>query len=88
MYIMKKVCEKTGLAYETPKLYCNQGLVPNMKRDSQNHHGFDDRDIAWINSLNCLEKCNMGIEEAVACIDGGQTRLMIHHGDHGWTLNL
>lgn len=22
------------------------------------------------------------------CIDGGQTKLMIYHGDHGWTLNL
>ena len=22
------------------------------------------------------------------CIDGGQTRLMIYHGDNGWTLNL
>ena len=22
------------------------------------------------------------------CIDGGQTRLMIYHGDHGWTLNM
>ena len=21
------------------------------------------------------------------CIDGGQTRVMIYHGDHGWTLN-
>ena len=21
------------------------------------------------------------------CIDGGQTRLMVYHGDHGWTLN-
>lgn len=21
------------------------------------------------------------------CIDGGQTRLLIYHGDHGWTLN-
>ena len=21
------------------------------------------------------------------CVDGGQTRLMIYHGDHGWTLN-
>lgn len=21
------------------------------------------------------------------CIDGGQTRLMIYHGDNGWTLN-
>ena len=22
------------------------------------------------------------------CIDGGQTRLMIYHGDHGWQLNI
>ena len=22
------------------------------------------------------------------CTDGGQTRLMIYHGDHGWTLNV
>ena len=21
------------------------------------------------------------------CIDGGQTRLMIYHGDHGWSLD-
>lgn len=21
------------------------------------------------------------------CIDGGMTRLMIYHGDNGWTLN-
>lgn len=63
MYTMKETCQKTGLAYETLKFYCNQGLVPNVKRDSQNHRVFDDRDVAWINSLNCLKNCNMGIAE-------------------------
>lgn len=63
MYTMKEACEKTGLAYETLKFYCNQGLVPNVKRDSRNHRIFDDRDIAWINSLNCLKNCSMGIAE-------------------------
>ena len=63
MYTMKQACEKTGLSYETLKFYCNQGLVPNVKRDSQNRRVFDDRDIAWINSLNCLKNCNMGIGE-------------------------
>ena len=63
MYTMKEACEKTGLAYETLKFYCNQGLVPNVKRDSQNRRVFDDRDIAWINSLGCLKNCNMGIAE-------------------------
>ena len=63
MYTMKQACEKTGLSYETLKFYCNQGLVPNVKRDSQNRRVFDDRDIAWINSLGCLKNCNMGIGE-------------------------
>lgn len=63
MYTMKEACEKTGLAYETLKFYCNQGLVPNVKRGSQNRRIFDDRDIAWINSLGCLKNCNMGIAE-------------------------
>lgn len=69
MYTMKEACEKTGLAYETLKFYCNQGLVPNVKRDSRNHRIFDDRDIAWINSLNCLKNCSMGIGEMRQYID-------------------
>ena len=63
MYTMKDACEKTGLSYETLKFYCNQGLVPHVKRDEKNRRIFDDRDIAWINSLTCLKNCNMGIGE-------------------------
>ena len=77
MYTMKETCLKTGLAYETLKFYCNQGLVPNVKRDSQNHRIFDDRDVAWINSLNCLKRCDMGIAEMkeylALCQDGEET---------------
>ncbi len=78
MYTMKKACAKTGLAYETLKFYCNQGLVPNVKRDSQNRRMFDDRDIAWINSLSCLKNCNMGIAEMKEYIDlclGGESTI-------------
>lgn len=63
MYTMKQTCEQTGLSYETLKFYCNQGLVPNVKRDGNNHRVFDDKDIAWINSLNCLKNCGMSISE-------------------------
>lgn len=63
MYTMKQACEKTGLSYETLKFYCNQNLVPNVKRDSLNRRVFSDRDIAWINSLGCLKNCGMGIAE-------------------------
>ena len=63
MYSMKETCQQTGLTYETLKFYCNQGLVPNVKRDQRNRRVFDDRDVAWINSLNCLRNCGMSIPE-------------------------
>ena len=63
MYTMKDACDKTGLSYETLKFYCNQGLVPNVKRDKNNRHIFNDKDIAWINSLNCLRNCDMSLSE-------------------------
>lgn len=63
MYTMKQACEQTGMTYENLKFYCNQGLVPNVKRDDQNRRVFDDRDIAWINSLRCLRSCGMSIQE-------------------------
>ena len=63
MYTMKEACVRTGLSYETLKFYCNQGLVPNVKRDEKNYRVFDDRDIAWVQSLNCLKNCGMGIAE-------------------------
>ena len=77
MYTMKEAFAKTGLSYETLKFYCNQGLVPNVKRDSQNRRIFNDRDIAWINSLNCLKNCSMGIAEMkeyiALCLQGEGT---------------
>lgn len=63
MYTMKAVCNETGMAYETLKFYCNEGLVPNVKRNANNHRVFDDRDIAWIKSLTCLKNCGMSLQE-------------------------
>lgn len=78
MYTMKQACEQTQLPYETLKFYCNQGLVPNVKRDQNNRRVFDDRDIAWINSLNCLKKCGMSISEMKDYIElclGGESTI-------------
>lgn len=63
MYTMKRACAETGLSYETLKFYCNQGLVPNVKRDANNRRVFDARDIAWINSLSCLKNCGLSLAE-------------------------
>jgi MerR family transcriptional regulator, aldehyde-responsive regulator len=63
MFTMKQACEQTQLSYETLKFYCNQGLIPNVKRDKNNRRVFDENDIAWINSLKCLKKCGMSLGE-------------------------
>ena len=62
-YSMKQACEKTHLTYDTLKFYCTEGLVPNVKRDKNNYRIFDDKDIAWIDSLSCLKNCGMSITE-------------------------
>lgn len=63
MYSMKTACEKTGMTYEALKFYCNQGLVPNVKRDAGNRRIFDQRDIDWILGLGCLKRCGLSIQE-------------------------
>ena len=63
LYSMKQVCETTGLTYETLKFYCNQGLVPNVKRGANNRRVFDERDVEWVKSLTCLKRCDMSIQE-------------------------
>lgn len=63
MYSMKETCKITGLTYQTLKFYCNEGLVPNVKRNINNYRIFDDKDIAWIKGLICLKNCNMSIKE-------------------------
>ena len=63
MYSMKQACELTGMTYENLKFYCNEGLVPNVKRDKRNYRIFDEHDIKWIQSLNCLKSCGMSIAE-------------------------
>lgn len=74
MFTMKETCNEVGLTYEALKFYCNQGLVPNVKRDKNNRRVFDSNDIAWIKSLSCLKNCGMSIQEMkeylAMCLDG------------------
>ncbi len=63
LYTMKQACERVGLTYDTLKFYCNEGLIPNVKRDKNNYRVFNDKDIAWIKSLSCLKSCGMSIVE-------------------------
>lgn len=60
---MKETCEATGLTYDALKFYCNEGLIPNVKRNKNNYRIFNDSDISWIKSLSCLKNCGMSIVE-------------------------
>jgi len=69
MYSMKDVCDKFSMPYETLRFYCNEGLIPNVKRDHNNYRSFDERDLAWIEGLQCLRKCGLGIKELKVYLD-------------------
>lgn len=77
MYSMKEACSLTDMTYENLKFYCNEGLVPNVKRDSRNYRVFDEHDIKWIQSLNCLKSCGMSLAEMktylALCMEGEGT---------------
>lgn len=77
MYTMKQTCEQVGMTYEALKFYCNQGLIPNVKRDKNNYRIFDERDIEWIKGLTCLKRCGMSIEDMktylALCLKGQAT---------------
>lgn len=79
MYTMMQACKETNLTYQTLKFYCNEGLIPNVKRDKNNRRIFDERDVKWIKDLTCLKKCNMSIQEMKVylelCLKGPSTIL-------------
>ena len=77
LYTMKQVCEETGMTYETLKFYCNEGLIPNVKRDKNNRRIFDEENLKWIKGLRCLKSCNMSLAEMKKylelCLGGQET---------------
>lgn len=69
MYTMMQVCKETDMTYQALKFYCNEGLVPNVKRDKNNRRVFDDKNLKWIKDLVCLKKCGMSIQEMKEYLD-------------------
>lgn len=68
-YTMMQVCKETNLTYQALKFYCNEGLIPNVKRDKNNRRIFDERNVKWIKDLVCLKKCGMSIQEMKEYLD-------------------
>ncbi len=69
VYTMMQVCREADLTYQTLKFYCNEGLIPNVKRDKNNRRIFDERNLKWIKDLVCLKRCGMSIQEMKEYLD-------------------
>lgn len=69
IYTMMQVCRELDMTYQTLKFYCNEGLVPNVKRDKNNRRIFDEKDVKWIKDLACLKKCGLSIQEMKEYLD-------------------
>ena len=69
MYTMMQVCRETDMTYQALKYYCNEGLIPNVKRDRNNRRVFDEKDVKWIKDHVCLKKCGMSIQEMKEYLD-------------------
>ena len=69
MYTMMQVCREAGMTYQTLKFYCNEGLVPNVRRDGNNRRVFDAHNLGWVKSLSCLKNCGMSIQEMKEYLD-------------------
>lgn len=69
IYTMMQVCREADLTYQALKFYCNEGLVPNVKRDQNNRRIFDEHDLKWIKDLVCLKKCGMSIQKMKEYLD-------------------
>lgn len=77
MYTMMQVCRELDMTYQTLKYYCNEGLIPNVKRDGNNRRIFDEKDVKWIKDLTCLKRCGLSIlemkEYLELCLEGEST---------------
>ena len=77
IYTMMQVCKEANLTYQALKFYCNQGLIPHVKRDKNNRRIFDEKDLKWIKDLVCLKKCSISIQEMKSylelCLQGQST---------------
>ena len=65
------------MTYQALKYYCNEGLIPNVKRDKNNRRVFDERDVKMDSRFSLFKKCDMSIQKMKEylelCLQGAAT---------------
>ena len=62
-YTIKDVCEKLNLTPHTVRHYCDNGLVPNLRRDAAGNRIFDEESLNWLQAAVFLRAAGMPVHE-------------------------
>lgn len=81
-YSIKEMSQLTGLPASTLRYYDKQGLLPNLRRDSNNNRVFSEDDYRNLRLIDCLKRSGLSIKDIRSFI-----RLM-KRGDNSLTERL
>lgn len=68
-YTIKDVSERTGLPASTIRYYDKQGLLPDLRRDSNNIRIFTEQDLTNLRLIDCLKRSGLSIKDIKNFID-------------------
>lgn len=63
MHTVKQASEILNLSQHTIRYYCDEGLVPSLRRDSNNHRVFDEESIEWLKGTKYLRELGMPLDD-------------------------
>ncbi|TPR39082.1 MerR family transcriptional regulator [Apilactobacillus micheneri] len=66
---IKDVAKTVGLNENTIRYYSDNGLVPNIKRDKNNHRIFDEEAINWLIGDKRMRDAGMSINDLKEYVD-------------------
>ncbi|WP_105956931.1 MerR family transcriptional regulator [Apilactobacillus quenuiae] len=74
---IKEIAKAVGLNENTIRYYSDHGLVPNVKRDKNNHRIFSKESINWLVGDKRMREAGMSIDElkryVTLCLEGSIT---------------
>lgn len=62
-YTVKQLSNKCNISVHTIRFYDDQGLFPNVMRDSHGTRLFTEENMDWVNLVLCLRNTGMSISD-------------------------
>jgi len=62
-YTIKEISEKINLAPHTLRYYENEGLMPDIDRDTYGNRVFNEHNLEWLKFVRCLRDTGMPIKD-------------------------